>query len=207
MFPIWGEGRGVSRVGSEGWLRSFAHPSGRGVCRGHAQYPVFAPDTLSLLQTLQKWRLGFFGLFVSLGSRICPNCMHTVIFSPVQFLCILLLEERYTPPQVQALQALQQRGPGASLSHSLQLRPLPLRNCLLIYECTPPPTLFPWQHPSPSAGVGWGGCPIPQGSPQPSGWPGHCSRGRDQEAHQLTSSHPAGLLCQHALPGHQQTSP
>ena len=69
-------------VGPEGWLRSFAHPSGGLLCRGHVQYPAFAPDALFLLQALQKWPLGFFGLFESFGSRICPS-MHTVIFSPI----------------------------------------------------------------------------------------------------------------------------
>ena len=46
-------------VGPEGWLKCFAHPLGAVVCRGHAQYPAFAPDTLILLQALQKWQLGF----------------------------------------------------------------------------------------------------------------------------------------------------
>ena len=93
-------------VRSEGRLRCFAHPVGGVVCRGHAQYPAFAPYALFLLQVLQKWQLGFFGLFVSFGSRICPNCtMHTVIFSPMQFLCILLLEERCLGASTAALAA------------------------------------------------------------------------------------------------------
>ena len=41
-------------VGWEGWLRCFAHPLGGVVCRGHAQYPAFAVETLLLLQALQK---------------------------------------------------------------------------------------------------------------------------------------------------------
>ena len=52
-------------VGLEVWLRNFAHPLGSVDCRGHAQYPAFALDTLFLLLALQKWQLGFFGLFVS----------------------------------------------------------------------------------------------------------------------------------------------
>ena len=67
-FLVWGEGRGVSRVGLEGWLRWMAHRFGGVECRRHAQYPTFAPDTLFVLPALQKWRLGFFGLFVS----CCP---------------------------------------------------------------------------------------------------------------------------------------
>ena len=38
--------------------------------------------------------------------------MHAAIFSPILFLCILLLEERGVQ-----VQALQQRVPGPSLSH------------------------------------------------------------------------------------------
>ena len=73
------------------------------MCRGHAQYPAFAPDTLFLLQALQKWQLGFFGLFVSFGSRICPNCACTQLFLvPYSFFVILLLKERCV--QVQTLQ-------------------------------------------------------------------------------------------------------
>ena len=29
----------------EGWLRCFAHPYGGGECKGHAQYPAFAPGS------------------------------------------------------------------------------------------------------------------------------------------------------------------
>ena len=43
----------------EGWLGCFAYPLGGGVCRGHVQYPAFAPNTLFLLQASQKWQLGF----------------------------------------------------------------------------------------------------------------------------------------------------
>ena len=32
-------------VGVEGWLRGSAHPFGGVECRGHAQYPVFAPGS------------------------------------------------------------------------------------------------------------------------------------------------------------------
>ena len=58
-----------------------------------------------------------FGLFVSLCPEFAPmnlpqGHMHTVIFSPVQLLCILLLEERCVQ-----VQALQQRVPGPGLSH------------------------------------------------------------------------------------------
>ena len=55
-------------VGLGRWLRCFAHPVGGAVCKGLAQYPPFAFDTLFLLRALQKWQLGFFGLCVS----FCP---------------------------------------------------------------------------------------------------------------------------------------
>ena len=58
LFLMWGEGRGVSRGRLEEWLRGFAHPLGRVVCRGHTQYPAFAPAS-------SKVAVGFFGLFVS----------------------------------------------------------------------------------------------------------------------------------------------
>ena len=60
-------------VRPEGRLRCFSHPLGGVECRGCAQYPAFAPDTLFLLPALQKWQLGFFFLFVSFGSRIGPK--------------------------------------------------------------------------------------------------------------------------------------
>ena len=72
LLPEWGGAGSLYgvRVGAgpgirlEGW---FAHPFGRGMCRGHVQYPAFAPGTLFLLLALQKWQLGFC-LFVS----CCP---------------------------------------------------------------------------------------------------------------------------------------
>ena len=59
-------------------------------------------STLLLLRALQKWQLGFFGLFVSFSKALPRLRMRAVIFSPIQFLCVLLLEERCV--QVQALQ-------------------------------------------------------------------------------------------------------
>lgn len=35
--------------------------------------------------------------------------------------------------------------PTPACSLTLQISTLPLRNCLLIYDHSPPPTLFPWQ--------------------------------------------------------------
>ena len=63
-----------------------------------SQTPVFAPGSSEVA-------VGFLGLFLSFGSRVCPNyCMHALIFSPIWFLHILLLMERGV--QVQALQQI-----------------------------------------------------------------------------------------------------
>ena len=43
---IWGEDTVYPRVWPTGWHRCFPHPFGGVECRGHAQYPAFAPDTL-----------------------------------------------------------------------------------------------------------------------------------------------------------------
>ena len=100
-------------------------------CRGHAQYPAFVPNTLLLLKALQKWLLGFL-VSLYLLSRIYPNCTDTIIFSSIQFLCTLLLEERCVQ-----VQALQQRLPSWPVSvgqrpeariPQLELGP-PLRHC------------------------------------------------------------------------------
>ena len=50
-------------------------------------------STLLLLQALQKWQLGFLVSLYLLGPDFAPS-MQAVIFSPIQFLCILLLKER-----------------------------------------------------------------------------------------------------------------
>ena len=40
-FLLWGEGRGVPRGQSGGWLRGLAEPSSV-VCWGHVRHPAFA---------------------------------------------------------------------------------------------------------------------------------------------------------------------
>ena len=66
-------------VRTEGWLREFAHPCGGVKCRGHGQDPAFAHDTLFLHPDLQKWQLGFFGLFVSCCPEFAPTA-HAPLF-------------------------------------------------------------------------------------------------------------------------------
>ena len=81
------------------------------MCRGHGQYPAFAPDFPFSLQDPQKWPLGFFRLSVSSGPELPLLHVRAVIFSPRQSLCILKLDKRCAQ-----LQALQQRVPGPSLA-------------------------------------------------------------------------------------------
>ena len=64
-------------VGSEAWLRWFAHPLGGGVCRGHARYAAFAPGPSEVA-------VGFFLIFLYLFVYNLPQLhMHAVIFSPL----------------------------------------------------------------------------------------------------------------------------
>ena len=56
----------------KGWLRWSARPLSVTVCRGHAQYLAFAPDTWFLLLTLKKWQL-VFAVFVSGCPQFTPT--------------------------------------------------------------------------------------------------------------------------------------
>ena len=59
-------------------------------------------SALLLLQALQKWKLGFL-VFLYLTVHKLPQLrIHPAIFSPLEFLCIPLLEEAFV--QLQALQ-------------------------------------------------------------------------------------------------------
>ena len=60
LFLSLGESRGGSGVLLEGWLRGSACPFGGAMCRGVC-------SALLWLLALQRWQLGFFGLYVS-----CP---------------------------------------------------------------------------------------------------------------------------------------
>ena len=65
-------------VWPEGWLSCFAYPLDSIVCRGHAQYPAFAPDPLILLHTPQNVSWVFWSLWV-----FCPEfapTAHTQLF-------------------------------------------------------------------------------------------------------------------------------
>ena len=97
-------------VGLEGW--QVAWPPlrwcwGQGACAVSA----FVPDHLLSLWALQKGQLGFLVSLYLLVHNLAQLLKHVVIFSPIQFLCILLLEERCVQ-----MQTLQQGVPGPSLS-------------------------------------------------------------------------------------------
>ena len=64
------------------------------MCRNHAQYLAFAPGTSEVAAGV--W------LFCILLFIVCPNGAFMFIFSSLQFLCILLLEETFA--EVAALQ-------------------------------------------------------------------------------------------------------
>ena len=83
-------------VGPQGWLRGSAYLVV--VCAGGVG------RTLLLLSALQKWQMGFefFGIFLPIIYPIYAQ----LFFCPLQFVCILWLEE------VQALQPLQRRVSG-----------------------------------------------------------------------------------------------
>ena len=97
LLLIWGVRIDVCPgVGPKRWLRWFGLPFGwcvcvcvcACVCSGHAQYPVFAPDTLFLYSRLFKtgsW--GFWSLSVFWVQHLLQLSMHTVIFSFLRFLC------------------------------------------------------------------------------------------------------------------------
>ena len=93
-FLIWGEGQGVFRVRLEGWLRWSSRPFGGVECGGHVQSPASVPGSSEVAA-------GFL-VFLYLVWNFPQLCMHAVTFSPIHFLCILLLEERFV--QVQAPQ-------------------------------------------------------------------------------------------------------
>ena len=89
-------------VGSEVWLKWLAHPWGGVECRGRSQYPVFAPGSS---EVAVGYLVSVYLVVQNLPQlHMCTAQLHvrTVIFSPLKFLYILLMEEMFF--QVQALQ-------------------------------------------------------------------------------------------------------
>ena len=76
-----------------GWLGWSVHPPSGAVGRDYAQYSAFAPNPSGV-------KAEFLVFFLCLVHNLPQLCMHTAIFSPLEFLCILLLEERFVQVQV-----------------------------------------------------------------------------------------------------------
>ena len=81
--------------------------------QGARAVPAFAPDTLFLLQALQKWQLGFLVSLYLLGPEFAPTVHARSYFLVPCSFSVLLLEERCVQ-----VQALQQRVSGPSLSQT-----------------------------------------------------------------------------------------
>ena len=89
--------RMCSGVGPEGWegrLRCFDYPSGGVECRGHAQYSAFAPNTQFCFQLFRGSSWVSWYLYSFWVQSLPQVATHSFIFSPLLFLCILLLKER-----------------------------------------------------------------------------------------------------------------
>ena len=75
LFLVWGDIRVCPRVRLEWSVGGLPTPSGiQGTCAVHC--------FCSWLFRIGCW-VGFFFFFLYLLSRICPSCMHAVIFSPL----------------------------------------------------------------------------------------------------------------------------
>ena len=99
-------------VGPEGCFRWSGHSLGSTVCRGHAQYSICVPSS-------SKVTAGFLGLFVSFVQNLSLLCLHTVIFSLIQFLCVSLLKERCVHVQVLQRCSIAAKGPRSQLASNL----------------------------------------------------------------------------------------
>ena len=95
LFMIRAEGRGMFKGWAEEMTFIFCPPLRWWCVQGHAQYSASATGSSKVAAVC-------FGSFVSFAQNLSQLPMHTVIFSSVEFLSILLLEERCV--QVQALQ-------------------------------------------------------------------------------------------------------
>ena len=94
-----------SGVGPEGWegrLRCFDYPSGGVECREYAQYSALAPSTQFCSQLFRSNSWVFWSLYSFWVQSLPQVPRHSFIFSPLLFLCILLLKERSV--QIQTLQ-------------------------------------------------------------------------------------------------------
>ena len=65
--------------------------------QGHMWYPAFASDTWFLLQSLQKWQLGF-SISLYLSCDICSNCACTQSFLVPYHFFVVCCCKRGVPP-------------------------------------------------------------------------------------------------------------
>ena len=110
--------RMCSGVGPEGWegrLRCFDYPSGGVECRGHAQYSAFAPNTQFCFQLFRGSSWVSWYLYSFWVQSLPQVATHSFIFSPLLFLCILLLKER-----CDQIQTLQHRNKGSQVPACLK---------------------------------------------------------------------------------------
>ena len=97
LFSSMGEGSSVSMA----WGGLSVLPTSWMVyVKGACTVSYFAPDTV-FVPGSSKVAVGLFSLCIFWVQNLLQLLMVTVIFSPIQFPCILLLEERCV--QVQAL--------------------------------------------------------------------------------------------------------
>ena len=80
LFLIWGEGRGVSRGRAGGMAQVFCPPLRWCCVQGACAVPCFCSRHRVFAPGSSKVAVGIFGLFVTFGSRICPNCACTQLF-------------------------------------------------------------------------------------------------------------------------------
>lgn len=71
-----------------GCLRWFAYPPGGAVCRVHVHYSDFAPSSPEV-------SVGFLVFLYFVVHNLPQLHMHPVIFGPLYFLSIVLLEEAF----------------------------------------------------------------------------------------------------------------
>ena len=107
----WGRWGAGPEVRPEGWLTQSAHPFGGAVHRACTQSPVFAPSFSEMAGGI----LVILRLVADNLPQYC--CMHAVIFSPLEFLCTVLLEKMLV--QVQALQSPRSQLVSVSFPRSL----------------------------------------------------------------------------------------
>ena len=124
MAP-YSEGRGVLRDWAGGVAQVVLSPLRWQYVQGACAVPCFCSQIPAFASCSSKVAVRSSGLFVSFVQNLPQLSEHSVIFSPLQFLCILLLEDRFVQ-----VQALQEKVPGPSLSQQND----PVRQRLLTSE-------------------------------------------------------------------------